>query len=127
MRVLVSTASAESLVVWSEESCSPQAFGNNPPPSDCAVSRGNLFNSTKSSSWHGLGRFGINQNGVGLEANLGYNVNVENGLEHVGIGLLGPALANQTVGGIAATGPFYLYVCTWLLDLLVFLIARGWL
>lgn len=57
-----------------------------------------------------MGLYGINQNGVGLEANLGYEARVEFGLDKVAIGLTGPGFANQTVGGIAATVPFYLYV-----------------
>ena len=79
-------------------------------PPDCAVSRGNLFDLNKSSSWNDVGTYGINQNGVGLEANLGYDVRAQFGLEHLGIGLNGPTLDNQTVAGIAAPKPFYLYV-----------------
>ncbi|KAJ5123271.1 hypothetical protein N7448_009368 [Penicillium atrosanguineum] len=57
------------MVVLSDYGCSNSVFPN--APSDCAVSRGTLFSANQSSSWHELGLFGINQNGVGLEANLG--------------------------------------------------------
>lgn len=57
-----------------------------------------------------MGTYGINQNGVGLEANLGYNQRAQFGLELMGIGLIGPSLSNQTVAGIATPEPFYLYV-----------------
>lgn len=77
-------------------------------PPDCAVSRGNLFNPNDSSSWRDIGTYGINQNGVGLEANLGYNQTALFGLEHMGIGRTGPSLNSQTVGGIATPDPFYL-------------------
>ncbi|KFX89411.1 hypothetical protein V490_07044 [Pseudogymnoascus sp. VKM F-3557] len=106
VRVLVSTASPESMVVLSEYGCSTTVFSTMPP--DCAVSRGNLFNVNKSSSWIDMGTYGINQNGVGLEANLGYNQRAQFGLERMGIGLIGPSLSNQTVAGIATPKPFYL-------------------
>jgi len=57
-----------------------------------------------------MGTYGINQNGVGLEANLGYYQRAQFGLEHIGIGLIGPSLNNQTVAGIATPEPFYLWV-----------------
>lgn len=98
------------MVPLSEIGCSEDVFTQVPP--DCAVSRGNLFNPNKSSSWIDLGQYGINQNGVGLEANLGYSQNAQFGLEHMGIGLTGPGLENQTVAGIATAKPFYLYVPT---------------
>lgn len=79
-------------------------------PPDCAVSRGNLFNRNESSSWHDIGLHGINQDGVGLEANLGYEQRAQFGLEHLAIGLMGPGFDNQTVAGIATPEPFYLYV-----------------
>lgn len=108
VRVLVSTASPESMVALSEYGCSDSVFDTVPP--DCAVSRGNLFNLNKSSSWEEMGTYGINQDGVGLEANLGYNQRAEFGLEHMAIGLTGPSLENQTIAGIATPEPFYLYV-----------------
>ncbi|KAI1076086.1 acid protease [Whalleya microplaca] len=106
VRVLVSTASPESMVVLSESGCSTAVFETVPP--DCAVSRGNLFIANDSSSWHDLGIFGINENGVGLEANLGYSQRAEFALETLGLGLAGPSLGNQTVAGIATPEPFYL-------------------
>lgn len=78
-------------------------------PPDCAVSRGNLFDHNQSSTWDDIGLYGINQNGVGLEANLGYEQRVQFGFESLAIGLTGPGLDNQTVGGIVTPQPFYLY------------------
>ncbi|KAK0735295.1 aspartic peptidase domain-containing protein, partial [Lasiosphaeria miniovina] len=106
IRTLVSTASPHSLVPLSEFACSSSVFTAVRP--DCAVSRGNLFNLTQTSSWHDVGVYGINQNGVGLEANLGYNQTAQFGLEHLGIGLEGPSFDNQNIGGIATPEPFYL-------------------
>lgn len=107
VRVLVSTASPETLVVSSDLGCSSQVFGNS-VPSDCAVSRGVLFNPNKSATWNDLGTFDINGNGVGLEANLGYSQPTDFASETLGIGLTGPKLDNQTVGVIATAYPFYL-------------------
>lgn len=106
IRVLVSTASPFSLVPYGEEACSTSVFETVPP--NCAVARGGLFNSSDSSTWQDVGLYGINQNGVGLEANLGYEQRVQFGLDRLGIGLTGPELDNQTVGGIATAEPFYL-------------------
>ncbi|KAI0191942.1 acid protease [Astrocystis sublimbata] len=106
VRVTVSTASPESFVVLSEFGCSDSVFED--VPDDCAVSRGMLFNQNDSSTWHELGQFGINQNGVGLEANLGYSQRSIFAQEKLGLGLTGPTLENQTVAGIATADPFYL-------------------
>lgn len=104
--MLVSTASPFSLVPFADDACSSAVFET--VPSDCSVSRGNLFDSSDSSSWKDVGLYGINQDGVGLEANLGYAQRAQFGLETLGIGLNGPVLDNQTVGGIATPEPFYL-------------------
>ncbi|KAK4100947.1 acid protease, partial [Parathielavia hyrcaniae] len=106
IRVLVSTASPFSLVPFGEEACSTSVFEAVPP--NCAVARGGLFNHSDSSSWQDVGLYGINQNGVGLGANLGYEQRVQFGLDRLAIGLTGPELDNQTVGGIATPEPFYL-------------------
>lgn len=106
VRVLVSTAASESMVVLSSYGCSTSVFTK--VPQDCAVSRGNLFNANQSSSWHGLGLYGINQDGVGLEANLGYYQRTSFALDSLGISLTGPRLESQTIGGIASPEPFYL-------------------
>lgn len=105
IRVLPSTASPYSLVPVLE-ACSSEVFATVPP--NCAVSRGKLFEIDKSSSRQEIGLYGINENGVGLEGNLGYEARVQFGLDHLGIGLNGPRVENQTVGGIAAAQPFYL-------------------
>jgi hypothetical protein len=94
------------MVVLSDYGCSTSVFAN--APSDCAVSRGTLFNANQSASWHELGLFTINQNGAGLEANLGYDQRADFALDTLSIGLTGPTLKNQTVAGIATPEPFYL-------------------
>lgn len=106
VRVLVSTASPESLVVLSDYGCSKSVFQT--VPSDCAVSRGTLFNANHSSTWDDLGLYGINDNGVGLEANLGYYQRAEFARETLGVGLTGQRLEKQTLAGIATAEPFYL-------------------
>ncbi|KAH8898702.1 acid protease [Thozetella sp. PMI_491] len=108
VRVMVSTASPETLVVLSDLGCTSGAFGNGATPSNCAVSRGVLFNPNDSSTWHSAGKYAINGDGVGLEANLGYSQNAEFALETLAIGLTGPSLRNQTVAGIGTANPFYL-------------------
>jgi hypothetical protein len=110
VRVLVSTASPETLVVLSEFGCSTKAFKT--VPADCSVSRGAMFSPNASSTWQDQGMFSINQDGVGLEANLGYSVNADFGFDTLGLGYVaggnGPTLGNQTIGGFATTNPFYL-------------------
>lgn len=91
-----------------ELACSREAFGTISP--GCAVSRGNLFDPNDSSTWQDIGQYGINHDGVGLGAHLGYDVGVQFGLEKLGLGLNGPEFDDQTVGMIAAPEPFYLYV-----------------
>jgi hypothetical protein len=109
--VLVSTNSPQTMVVL-PLGCTTQAI--KPVPSDCANSRGGLFTSNQSSTWMDQGLYGINQDGVGFEANLGYSVDANYGLETVGLGFSGgpsePTLENQTVAAIAAKSPFYTYV-----------------
>lgn len=98
------------MVVLSEYGCSGEVLAQVRP--NCAVSRGMMFNPNVSSTWRDQGIFGINQAGVGLEANLGYIQSAEFGLDTLGIGLVaggnGPTLKSQTVTGIASASPFYL-------------------
>lgn len=112
VRVTISTTSPETLVVLSEYGCSTKVFAT--VPAGCASSRGMMFSPNTSSTWIDNGFFGINQDGVGLEANLGYSQAANFGTETLGLGLVaganGVTLENQTVGGIASTSPFYLYV-----------------
>ena len=96
------------MVVFSDIGCSTSAFEGD-VPKDCAVSRGNLFDPNESSTWNELGLHGINGDGVGLEANLGYSQRAEFASETLSLGLTGPSLDNQTVAGIATPEPFYLY------------------
>ncbi|KAB5566605.1 aspartic peptidase domain-containing protein [Coniochaeta sp. 2T2.1] len=108
VRVLVSTASPQTMVVYSEGGCQTSVFPS--APQDCPVSRGKLFNFNQSSTWKDLGIYGINGDGVGLEANLGYSQTVEFGLDKLGLGLNGPSLENQVVAAFANPAPFYLGV-----------------
>jgi hypothetical protein len=108
--VLVSTNSPETLVVL-PLGCTSAAI--DPVPDGCASSRGGLFNPNTSSTWLDQGLFGINGEGVGLEADLGYSQNADYGLETLGLGFVaggasGPTLKNQTVAGIETASPFYL-------------------
>lgn len=115
----MSTNSPETIVVLAP-GCSSTAM--NPVRNDCANSRGGLFNPNTSSTWQEQGLFGINQDGVGFEANLGYSQNATYGLETLGLGYVagdpsGPTLKGQTVAGIETVSPFYLQVlCTYLPD-----------
>jgi hypothetical protein len=110
LRVLVSTASPESIVALAGQGCSQAAFTTGSPPSGCESSRGNLFNPNQSSTWRDDGQFYINDGSIGLEANLGYQTPAQWGLDTVGLGLTGPNITNSTVGAVATTEPFYLYV-----------------
>lgn len=106
VRVLVSTASPQTMVVLSDLGCSEDVFDS--IPSSCAKSRGSLFNLNKSSSWDDVGTYGINEDGLGFQANLGYTQRAQWGMERLGIGLTGPRLDNQTVAAIATPAPFYM-------------------
>ncbi|OBT73748.1 hypothetical protein VF21_07190 [Pseudogymnoascus sp. 05NY08] len=110
VRVTISTTSPETLVVLSKYECSTKVFGT--VPAGCASSRGMMFSPNTSSTWIDNGFFGINQGGVGLEANLDYTQAADFGTDTVGLGLVaganGVTLKNQTVGGIASMSPFYL-------------------
>jgi hypothetical protein len=90
--------------------CSTKAIAS--PPANCVISRGGTFISSTSSTWNKEGIFYINSDGVGLEANLGYKIGAEFGLETVGLGYTdganGPVLTKQTVAGFATASPMYL-------------------
>ncbi|RFU28804.1 hypothetical protein B7463_g7553, partial [Scytalidium lignicola] len=109
VRVLASTNSPETMVVL-PLGCTSAAI--DPVPSDCANSRGGLFSLNMSTTWQDQGLFGINQDGVGFEADLGYSQNADYGLETLGLGFVaganGPTLEKQTVAAIATASPFYL-------------------
>jgi len=66
----------------------------------CIASRGGLFNSSQSTSWHVLGNYSL-----GLESNLGYNESGTYGRDKISLGLSnatgGPTLGSQLVVGIA--------------------------
>ncbi|KAF4633250.1 hypothetical protein G7Y89_g4868 [Cudoniella acicularis] len=112
VRVLVSTNSPQTLVPMQQYACSQELI--NPVPVNCASDRGGLFNANASSTWLDQGNYGINANGVGFEANLGYSEAVDYGLETLGVGYVtdgtsGPTLTNQTVAGMPYVSPFYLF------------------
>lgn len=108
---MVSTNSPQTLVVL-PPGCSSAAIS--PVPSDCSNGRGGLFNNSLSNTWEDIGLFGINKNGVGFQADLGYSQTAEFGLDSIGLGYVsgtnGPTLDNQTIGAIATASPFYTYV-----------------
>jgi hypothetical protein len=108
VRVLVSTNSPQTLLVL-PLGCTSAAIS--PVPSDCANARGALFNNSQSNTWDDIGTFGINGDGVGFQANLGYSQHADYGLDTVGLGYVkgtnGPTLENQTIGAIATASPFY--------------------
>ncbi|KAF7880036.1 uncharacterized protein EAF02_007673 [Botrytis sinoallii] len=108
VRVLVSTNSPQTLVVL-PIGCTSAAIS--PVPSGCANARGGLFNNSLSNTWEDIGLFGINGNGVGFQADLGYSQSADFGLDSIGLGYVsgtnGPTLDNQTIGAIATASPFY--------------------
>lgn len=111
VRVLVSTNSPATLVV-EPVGCTTRVV--NPVPNNCANARGGLFNPNSSSTWLDQSIYGINEDGIGFEANLGYSQNADYGLETLGLGFTAgsggePTLKNQTVAAIATASPFYLY------------------
>ncbi|KAL2207028.1 acid protease, partial [Sarocladium strictum] len=106
VRVLVSTASPQSMVVLSDIGCSEDVFST--VPSGCARSRGSLFNINDSKTWDDIGTYEINDDGLGFQGNLGYSLRAQWGLDKLGVGLNGPELENQTVAGIATADPLYL-------------------
>lgn len=109
LRVLPSTAAPYSIVVLSDVGCI-QDMWSVPVPADCAGSRGRLFIMNDSSTWQNVGVYSTNADGVGLDANLGVDQRAQWGLDHLGLGLTGPSLENQTIAGIATPSPFYLGV-----------------
>jgi hypothetical protein len=94
------------MVVLSSYGCTTSVFGT--VPSNCNSSRGELFATSQSSTWIPVGTYGINEDGFGLEANLGYSQSADWGLDELAIGLTGPGLSNQTIAGIVTPEPFYL-------------------
>jgi hypothetical protein len=82
-------------------------------PDNCINSRGGTFNTNASSTWEDRGYFTLNGgNGVGFEANLGYNLYLNYGLDTVALGyqdgLDSPTLSNQTVTAYNLPNPLYL-------------------
>ncbi|KAG9669627.1 acid protease, partial [Aureobasidium melanogenum] len=110
VRVLVSTSASVALVVMSEYGCTTAVM--NPVSSNCASSRGALFDQNASATWANIGTYAINGNGVGLGASMDYKQNADFGLDTLGLGIVngtnGPVLESQVVGAMATASPFYL-------------------
>lgn len=83
-------------------------------PTNCAFLRGGTFDSDRSRSWIDQGWWGLNNGVFGYEANLGYNFNLDYGLDTLGLGFQegtnAPTLKNQTVTAYNLASPLYLYV-----------------
>lgn len=104
VNVLVSTASGQTLAI------APQGCVTS-DPSECAHTRGGLFDADKSSSWRPniLSPNGTDTYRLDLEKNLGYSGNGMYGYDTVSLGWQGsggPSLDHQIVAGIA-TQEFY--------------------
>ncbi|KAL6890401.1 aspartic peptidase domain-containing protein [Trichoderma evansii] len=100
VRILPGTSSTQTLVVL-PEGCQIIKV------TDCANSRGELFNTTASSTWKEIGLFNL-----GFEDGLGFTDNGEFGYDTVGLGYLGsggPVVNHSVIAGIAGT-EFYLGV-----------------
>ncbi|KAL7928368.1 acid protease [Trichoderma chlorosporum] len=100
IRILPGTSSTQTLVVL-PEGCQIINVTN------CANSRGNLFNTTASKTWKEIGLFNL-----GFEDSLGFTDNGEFGHDTVGLGYLGsggPVVNNSVIAGVAGT-EFYLGV-----------------
>ncbi|QYS95519.1 Peptidase A1 domain-containing protein [Trichoderma simmonsii] len=100
IRILPGTSSTQTLVVL-PEGC--QIIN----VTDCANSRGDLFNTTASKTWKEIGLFSL-----GFENALGFTDNGEFGHDSVGLGYLGsggPVVNNSVIAGVAGT-EFYLGV-----------------
>ncbi|UKZ50324.1 hypothetical protein TrVGV298_004582 [Trichoderma virens] len=98
IRILPGTSSTQTLVVL-PEGCQIINVTN------CANSRGNLFNTTASKTWKEIGLFRL-----GFENSLGFTDNGEFGHDTVGLGYLGsggPVVNNSVIAGVAGT-EFYL-------------------
>jgi hypothetical protein len=97
MRVMVSTASEQTLVVLGPQGCSIAD-----DETACADARGQLFKPSASTTWDPLGTYGFD-----IETNLdGYDANGNYGLDMVSLGLStagspGPIVQNVTVGAFA--------------------------
>lgn len=106
VRVLPSTAGQETWVV-SPQGCPPGRNGTT-TYSTCSEARGDLFDTTQSSSWQALGSYSL-----GLELNLGYDGTAPYGLDTVALGFDnstgGPTIDSQVISALA-TEEYYLGV-----------------
>lgn len=110
VRVIASTNSPDTLVVL-PGGCTTQAIPKG-VPNNCAFSRGGTFNNSLSTTWDNQGYYGLNGGQYGFEANLEYSMNLQYGLDTLGLGFQegadAPTLKNQTVAAFALPNPFYL-------------------
>ncbi|KAM0254394.1 hypothetical protein ACHAQJ_006863 [Trichoderma viride] len=100
LRILPGTSSTQTLVVL-PQGCQIINITN------CANSRGELFNTTASKTWKDIGPFNL-----GFEDVLGFTDNGEFGYDTVGLGYLGsggPVVNHSVIAGVAGT-EFYLGV-----------------
>jgi hypothetical protein len=111
VRVIASTNSPQTIVVQ-PAGCADTVFPRGIPP-NCIASRGGVFNINESDTWISQGWYSLNNKDTryGFEANLGYNFNLNYGLDSVGLdyqaGPNGPTLVNQTVAAYNLPSPLY--------------------
>ena len=105
VRVLPSTAGISTWVI-SPQGC-PDNQGITSGNGDCEESRGGIFRSSNSSSWHDLGDYTLE-----IDANLGHgDIGASYGLDTINLGFSesngGPKLESQVVASLAS-GTYYL-------------------
>ncbi|KAH8654639.1 aspartic peptidase domain-containing protein [Tricladium varicosporioides] len=112
VRVIASTNSPQTNVVQ-PAGCATAVLPKGLPV-NCAASRGGTFNLNQSSTWIDQGWYSLNNKDThyGFEANLGYNFNLDYGLDTLGLdyqaGVNAPTLNNQTVAAYNLPSPLYL-------------------
>ena len=111
MQVLASTNSPATIVVR-PQGCLVGAIPEG-VPSGCVATRGGIFNSNLSTTWSHQGWYGLNGVQYGFEANLGYQFNLDYGVDKLSLGFDDgdtPVLENQTIAGYNLPSPLYLFV-----------------
>lgn len=112
VRVIASTNSPQTIVVQ-PAGCAIAVLPRGLPP-NCAASRGGLFELNKSTTWVNQGWYSLNNKDshYGFEANLGYNFNLNYGLDTLALdyqdGPNAPSLLNQTIAAYNLPNPLYL-------------------
>lgn len=114
VRVIASTNSPQTNVVQ-PAGCAIAVLPRGLPP-NCAASRGGLFELNNSTTWVNQGWYSLNSKSThyGFEANLGYNFNLNYGLDTLALdyqdGPNAPTLLNQTIAAYNLPNPLYLGV-----------------